>query len=245
MKRVLGIIPARLGSTRLPGKMILDLCGKALVVRTWEMAKGAKTLDRLIIATDDIEIKKVCENSGAEVMMTPETINSGSDRVAYAARKFKDFKPTVVVNIQGDEPLMPASAIDDCVKSLLKDKLAVVATPATEFVEKSDIDSPNFVKVVLNKLGHAIYFSRSKIPYPRDNYDSYLKHLGLYAYKAEFLQKYSKLPQTKLELAEKLEQLRILENGYVIKVVCGKYPNMEVNTLEEFERAKKIFASRQ
>jgi 3-deoxy-manno-octulosonate cytidylyltransferase (CMP-KDO synthetase) len=239
--KVLGVIPARLKSTRFPEKMLALIADKPLIWYTWNQAKKAKSLDALIIATDSKVIYDIAKDFGAEVIMTSDTIQSGSDRTAAALKKFKTFVPDIVVNIQGDEPLIPPKAIDDTVNALKKstDEF-VVATPSTPFQSALDMESPNFVKVVTDTKGKALYFSRSKIPYPRDPFEGYYKHLGLYAYRADFLMKYVKLKQTPLELAEKLEQLRVIEHGYAIKVVKGKYDNMEVNTPEEFERAKNM-----
>lgn len=244
-QKVLGVIPARLGSTRLKEKLLLDFHGKPLVIRTLEAAAKAKMLDGLVVATDTKAIADAVKVAGGKFIMTSEKIQSGSDRTAAAARLFKDFKPDIVVNIQGDEPLIPIRAIDDTVKALIKDKSAVMATPASVFKDEQDVLNPNFVKVVTTLAGKALYFSRSQLPYPRDNYTGYLKHLGLYAYRYDFLQKYPKLKQTPLELAEKLEQLRVLENGYHIIVVKGNYPTMEVNTLEEYKLALRLFIKNQ
>jgi 3-deoxy-manno-octulosonate cytidylyltransferase (CMP-KDO synthetase) len=242
--QVLGVIPARLKSTRLPEKLLRLINGQPLIYHTWRRACAAKSLDGVLIATDAKEIFDVCQRFGAEVIMTRTNIVCGSDRVAAAAKKFKKFTPKIVVNIQGDEPLIPVKAIDGCVEALLHDRLAVVATPATKFIERADIASSNFVKVVSDKNGHAIFFSRSVIPYPRERFTKYWKHLGLYAFRADFLQRYVALPATALERAEKLEQLRILEHGYKIKVVYGNFRNMEVNTAEELERARAMMKLR-
>lgn len=237
--KVLGVIPARLASTRLPRKMLIDIGGKPLLYYTWKRAMRARELDALIIATDSQEIQDAAKGFGAEVVMTPKTIKCGSDRAAYAARKFKTFKPDIVLNIQGDEPLLPSRAIDDVVKALKKNPDAPVATPGTPFKNFQDVNRPDFVKVIHDKNNRALYFSRSVLPYPRDAYTKkYLKHLGLYGFRNSFLQKYTKMSQTALEKAEKLEQLRILENGYNIHVVVGNYPNMEVNTPRELKIAK-------
>lgn len=241
-QKVLGIIPARLESTRLPRKLLEEINGQPLIYHTWRRALAARTLDHVLIAADSKIIFDICRGFGADVLMTRGKIECGSDRVAVAAKLFKRFKPSIVVNIQGDEPLMPAEAIDQCVEALVRDKIAVVATPATYFFEPTDVDSPSFVKVVSDKRDHALYFSRHKIPYPRGKFSDYWKHLGLYVFRAYFLQKYVTLPPTPLELAEKLEQLRILENGFKIKIVKGNFHNMEVNTLEELERARAMLA---
>ena len=239
-QKVLGVIPARLKSTRMPEKMLALIAGKPLIYYTWRQAKKAKTLDAVIVATDSRKIYDVVTQFGGESVMTPTTINSGSDRVAYASKRYKKFRPDIVVNIQGDEPLIPPLAIDDTVRAIVKNKTVIMATPAVPFslVKQKDIKSPNFVKVILDKNGDAIYFSRSVIPHPRDQYKNYLNHLGLYGYRYSFLQKYTTLKNTPLEKAEKLEQLRALENGYKIRVVVGPYKTFEVNTLQEFKVVK-------
>lgn len=245
--KVLGVIPARLKSTRLSEKLIQVIHGKPLIYHTWRKALSAKTLTHVLVATDSKVIFDLCKSFGADVMMTSDKIQCGSDRVAAAAKKFqknkKVFKPDIVVNIQGDEPMMPKEAIDNCVRALWKEwknREVVVATPATPFLEAADVASPNFVKAVADKDGNALYFSRSVIPFPRDEFKNYFKHLGLYVFRADFLQEYVKMKQTPLEMAEKLEQLRILENGYGIKLVKGNFKNMEVNTAEELERARDM-----
>lgn len=239
--KVLGVIPARLNSTRLPRKMLIDIGGKPLLYYTWKQAQKAKKLDALVIATDSKEIKDVAESFGATVLMTPRSIKCGSDRVAHALSQFKDFAPSIVLNIQGDEPLLPAKAIDHVVTALQKNIDAVVATPATPFKDSRDVNTPDFVKVVADMHGRALYFSRSVLPFPRAEYTKpFLKHLGLYGFRADFLKKYVTMKQTPLEKAEKLEQLRILENGYAIQIVPGTYNTMEVNTPRELAIAKKM-----
>lgn len=243
--KVLGVIPARLKSTRFPEKMLAMIAEKPLIWYTWKQAKKAKSLDALIIATDSKIIYDTVKAFGGDVIMTSDDIQSGSDRTAAALKLFKGFVPDIVVNIQGDEPLIPPKAIDDTVNALKKSgEEFVMATPSTPFESVLDLESPNFVKVVSDLKGKALYFSRSKIPYPRDPFGGYYKHLGLYAFRSDFLKKYVKLKQTPLELAEKLEQLRVLEHGYAIKVVKGTYHNLEVNTPEEFERVKKMIAEK-
>ena len=177
-------------------------------------------------------------------MMTSDAIECGSDRVAAAARLFDAFAPDIVVNIQGDEPMIPPAAIDNAVEALIRDRSAVMATPATTLFKKEDWENPGFVKVVLDKNKDALYFTRSLIPYPRDKYTKYVKHLGLYAFRADFLKTYTKLKPTPLERAEKLEQLRVIENGYKIRVVVGAFKNQEVNTPDELARVRRMMRKR-
>ena len=243
--KVLGVIPARLASTRFPEKMLAEIAGKPLVYYTWIQAKKAKELDDVVIATDSERVRDAAIAFGAKVVMSPNNLASGSDRVAYTASVYKDFVPDIVVNIQGDEPLLPPEAIDDTVKMLKNSgEDIVVTTPACPFNKEFDLESPQFVKVVVDKNNTALYFSRSRIPYPRSEYDGYLKHLGLYVYRADFLKTYTALKETSLEKAEKLEQLRIMENGHKIGVSVGSYFTCEVNTLEEFKIVKNIIESR-
>lgn len=237
---VLGILPARLHSTRLPKKMLAEINGKPLIYWSWRQATKAKRLDAVIVATDAKIIYDLVEGFGGRAMMTPASLATGSDRVAYAAKRFTDFTPDIVVNIQGDEPMIPPAAIDGAIDALIKDPHAAIGTPATTLFKKEDWEEPGFVKVVLDKRGYALYFSRARIPYPRERYTTYLKHLGLYAFRADFLQTYTKLAPTPLEQAEKLEQLRALENGHKIKVVVGAFKNQEVNTAAELARARRM-----
>lgn len=238
--KVLGVIPARQSSKRLPQKLLADIEGKPLIYYTWRQARKARLLDRVVVATDSKVIANVVREFGGDVIMTSARIKTGSDRVAVATRKFRSFHPSIVVNIQGDEPLMPPRAIDGAVRALLDDRQAVMSTIATPFEHDRDIDNPNFVKVILDSEGDALYFSRSRIPYPREAQKHYLKHLGLYAYRREFLSKYVRMVPTPLEKAEKLEQLRVLENGYKIKVAVGRYKTYEINTPADLREVIKI-----
>jgi 3-deoxy-manno-octulosonate cytidylyltransferase (CMP-KDO synthetase) len=245
-KKVLGVLPARLNSTRLPGKMLLDMLGKPLIVRTYEQAKKATLLDAVVVATDSPEIKAAVEAHGGRVLMTSAKPQNGTERVAEAAKRFKDFVPDIVLNIQGDEPLMPPSAIDLTASLLLKNSGAVMSTVATPFTRKEDLVQPGLVKVVLDRDGYALYFSRSPIPYARTEVPlgAYLNHLGLYGYTREFLARYVRLVPSPLEEAELLEQLRALQNGYRILVGIGAFERAEVNERHEFEKALKLLSTR-
>jgi 3-deoxy-manno-octulosonate cytidylyltransferase (CMP-KDO synthetase) len=241
MKKILGVIPARLRSTRLAEKLLLPINGKPLLYYTWRQALRAKRLGRVIIATDSEKIRRAAEAFGAEVVMTSVLCPTGSDRVAEAARAFKGFIPTIVVNIQGDEPLISPAAIDACVDSLLKNRaipMATVASPLSPFEARKD----SVVKVVCDARGRALYFSRTVIPYPRIPHDGYLRHIGLYAFRLHFLFVYVGLSQTPLEIAESLEQLRALEHGYGIQVAVGEFKTIGVDTRSDFLRVKKIIS---
>jgi len=239
-ERVLGVIPARLGSTRLKRKMLVEINGKPLVYYTWKKAKKAKRLDEVVIATDSKEIKDAAESFGALVVLTPASIKTGSERVAAATKRFKDFTPSIVVNIQGDEPMMPPKAIDTTVELLMKDKKALMSTVATPFTKREDLEDPGMVKVVLDKNDYALYFSRSIIPHERTEYTKYLNHLGIYGFRRKFLDIYNALLQTPLDKAESLEQLRVLEHGHSIKVGVGNFRRVEVNTPHELDIARRL-----
>lgn len=238
--KVLGVIPARMGSTRLKGKMLADINGKPLVWHTWHQAKKAHKLDAVVVATDSVEIRDALVPHGADVVMTSSAIKTGTDRVAAAARAFKRFKPDIVLNIQGDEPMMPPAAINATADLLIKNPTAVMSTVATRFRSPKDLPNPGFVKVVRDKAGRALYFSRSVIPFERAAAGvDYLWHIGLYGFRYNFLMRYTRLPQTPLEKTELLEQLRALENGYDILVGVGRYDRMEVNTPEELALVRR------
>lgn len=239
--KVLGVIPARLGSTRLKRKMLADIGGKPLVWHTWKQALKAKTLDHVVIATDSKEIRDALLPYGADIILTPKHLKTGSDRVAEAMRRFKIFKPTIVLNIQGDEPLIPPKAIDTVVTLLKKDRAVVMSTVAAPIKEAHELNDPNIVKVALKRNGSALYFSRSCIPFKREKTATPIyKHFGIYGYQANFLSKYISLKRTPLELTENLEQLRALENGFDISVGIGNFEHVEVNTQEELESARRL-----
>ncbi len=243
-KKVLGIIPARLNSTRLPRKMLQDICGKPMIQWTYESVKKAKILDAVVVATDSIEIADAVKAVGGMVLMTSSKPKNGTERVAEAARLFNGFKPDIVINIQGDEPMMPVSAITKTVELLLADGKTVMSTVARPFPKGGNLAEPGQVKVVLDKDNYALYFSRSKIPYERTPYAKFYNHIGIYGYQYEFLQKFVTFRQTPLEKAELLEQLRALENGFKIKVGIGKYERLEVNEPHELEAVRKMMARR-
>jgi len=240
--KILGVIPARIGSTRIPEKMLKDICGKKLIERTYERSKKAKLLDALIIATDSEKIADVAKSFGAPVIMTPKEIPTGTDRVSKAVELFKDFTPEIVVNIWGDEPLFTHEAIDGVVELLLNDSSLQAGAVLDEIDALSDkINKPSIVKTVTDKDDNILYLSRSPIP---NNYSNKLKYyhiIGAMAFRREFLEKYVSMPQTVLELSEGIEQLRILENGYNIKAYKGKFNNIGVNTPDELEEVRMIF----
>jgi 3-deoxy-manno-octulosonate cytidylyltransferase (CMP-KDO synthetase) len=240
-QQVLGVIPARLASTRFPAKALAPLHGKPLLQHVWERTCQAKYLQRLLIATDDDTIATVAKKFGAEVRMTSPHHLSGTDRVAEAASAYPH---TLIVNIQGDEPLIDPSAIDAAVLALLEDDEAPMGTLAKRIEDFSEITNPNVVKVLMGLDGRALYFSRSPIPYDRGGGARYFKHIGLYAYRREFLLAYPDLPVGPLEQVEKLEQLRALENGHKIRVAETEYESFCVDKPEDQARVEQLFGTR-
>lgn len=235
---IVGVIPARYASERLPAKPLLDLLGKPMVQHVYEQAKKAKLLDRVMVATDDRRIEAAVKGFGGEVMMTPPEIKSGSDRVAAVAKKIRG---DIFVNVQGDEPLIAPQMIDEAVKVVLKDKNAVVGTLIKKILSTDELLNPGVVKVVVSNDGNGLYFSRSTIPHVRDEADAskwlshhtFFKHIGIYVFRKDFLLKFTRMKATSLEQSEKLEQLRILENGYRIKVGITKYESVPVDTMQD------------
>lgn len=243
------VIPARLASTRLPNKPLADIHGKPMIVRVCERAKltGAKDI---IVATDDDSIVLACKKHGFNAMMTAKTHPSGTDRIAEVAQKMAWDKEAVIVNVQGDEPLIEPELIIETAKRVSKETPMATACHPISSIE--DLFNPNVVKVVLDKMGKALYFSRAPIAWHRQtfaskpvdippNYEAF-RHVGLYAYRNDFLQLYTSLSMSPLEQIEALEQLRVLWHGYAISVYMSqKVPLAGVDTLEDLERVRKYF----
>ena len=242
--KVLGVIPARYASTRLPGKPLLDILGQPMIRLVYESAARARTLERLIVATDDERILAAVEAFGGQARLTSTEHNTGTDRVAEMAG---GLEAEVVVNIQGDEPFVEPGMIDEIVQPLLDDPELPMCTSMHQVTDPADFANPNVVKVVVDLAGHALYFSRSLIPYPRKSEGHRVyEHIGLYAYRRDFLLRFARLPQTPLEKLESLEQLRALEHGYRIRVVETRqsYIPLSVDTLEDLERARALARER-
>ncbi|MFH1996413.1 MAG: 3-deoxy-manno-octulosonate cytidylyltransferase [Candidatus Omnitrophota bacterium] len=241
--KAIGIIPARWASTRFEGKVLADLCGKPVIQHVWERAKKAKTLDDLIIAADNEKTIKAVKEFGGKVVFTSSDQPSGTDRLAEAVNP---LDVDIVVNIQGDEPLIRPITIDNLVMALESEKQAQMATVIKKIDDAREIANPNVVKVVIDKNEYAIYFSRSVIPYERADglgdgtRPVYYKHIGLYAYTKDFLFTFRKLPHSALEKAEKLEQLRVLEYGYKIKTVETKFDTVGIDTIEDLEKVREM-----
>lgn len=235
MPKVLAIIPVRFGSTRFPGKPLIDLGGKPMVQRVWELAKKARGVDGVYVATDDRRIADVVKSFGGEAIMTPASCASGTDRLAAAIKKIEGVKDDdIIVNVQGDEPLMPPSMIKEVVACLKKSK-APMATLARE-LSQAEYLNPDCVKVLWDAQGLALYFSRSPIAFHRDQPGTLPPglrlgvHVGLYAYRAAFLQRLTQVKPSALELTEKLEQLRVLDLGERIAVGFTKGISHAIDT---------------
>jgi 3-deoxy-manno-octulosonate cytidylyltransferase (CMP-KDO synthetase) len=244
---IIGIIPARFASTRLMGKPLADIGGKTLIQHTYENASRSKLINKIIIAVDDSKVAQVARGFGAEVIETPKKISTGSDRIAYAAKDIKDAD--IIVNIQGDEPFVEGKMIDETIEPLLFDKEVQVSTLAKKIETVKELNSPDVVKVVFDYWNYAIYFSRAAIPFVRDvKYDQekleqaeIYKHIGLYVFRRDALFKFTKLKPTDLEKAERLEQLRMIENGIKIKIVVTEFDSIGVDTPDDLERARKFY----
>lgn len=233
---IVGIVPARYNSVRFPGKPLVLLAGKPMVVHVLEAARSARRLDRTVVATDDERIARAVTSAGGEAVMTSPSAASGTDRLAEAARAVSG---DVYVNVQGDEPLMSPENIDAVVDTLLGAVDRQIATLALRAAEREAAD-PNVVKVVVARDGRALYFSRAAVPYFRAGAPIYRKHLGLYAYRAATLQALAALPPSPLETAESLEQLRWLEAGYAVWVGEAVTDSIGVDTPADLARAERI-----
>src|SRR5574340_119647 len=239
-RKILGVIPARYASSRFPGKALARIGAKSMLQHVFERASMARYLSSILIATDDERRFEQARAFGATARMTRSDHASGTDRVAEVASA---DTAELVVNIQGDEPLIDPEAIDAAVLTLVDDPSVVMGTPKRRIEDPSEIQNPNVVKVVTDRNGNAIYFSRSTIPYHRHGGtapDAYYKHIGLYVYRRDFLLGYSSLPVGPLERAECLEQLRALENGHSIRVVETEYESLGVDTPEDLERVRDM-----
>lgn len=239
--RAIGVIPARWGATRFEGKVIANLLGKPVIQHVWENAKKAKTLDDLVVACDDERIMKVVETFGGKAVYTSPNQPSGTDRLAEVVNP---MDVDIAVNIQGDEPLMKSIMIDNLVLALEEEKTAQMATMMKKIEDDDELTNSNVVKVVVDKNGYAIYFSRYAIPYNRTSQVDpkkrpvYYKHIGIYAFTKDFLFTFRNLPHSTLENAEKLEQLRALEYGYKVKVVETRFDTIGVDRPEDLKRAE-------
>ncbi|MBU2494576.1 MAG: 3-deoxy-manno-octulosonate cytidylyltransferase [Bacteroidetes bacterium] len=244
---IVGIIPARFASTRLMGKPLAKIGGKPMIQHTYESALKSKLLSEIIIAVDDEKVFEIVKDFGANAVMTPKDIPTGSDRLAYVIESRKDAE--IIVNIQGDEPFIPGRMIDEAIEPLLFDKNVEVSTLAKRITDVEELKSASIPKVVFDYNNYAMYFSRSPIPFVREgkSYSDKLKrteifkHIGLYVYKREALLRFTSLMPTDLEIAEKLEQLRMLENGFKIKIVVSEFESISVDTPEDLDRVRRYY----
>ncbi|MCF8262646.1 MAG: 3-deoxy-manno-octulosonate cytidylyltransferase [Melioribacteraceae bacterium] len=244
---VLGIIPARFASSRLMGKPLADIGGKPMIQHTFESAKKSKLINKVAIAVDDQKVLDRVNEFGAHGVLTPSELPSGTDRIAYALKSFEQAE--IIVNIQGDEPFINGRMIDQAIEPLLFDKSVQVSTLAKRITSVDELKSPSVVKVVFDYNNFALYFSRSPIPFVREAKSNLekiqkaeiFKHVGLYVYRREALLRFAKLSPTDLEQIEKLEQLRMLENGFKIKIVETELESLSVDTPEDLELARKYY----
>jgi 3-deoxy-manno-octulosonate cytidylyltransferase (CMP-KDO synthetase) len=240
--KILCVIPSRLASTRTPRKALALIQGKPMIQRVYEQAAQCKTLTKVIVATDSTEIANVVTAAGGEIMMTDPNIKNGSERAAVVAEQYPEMD--VIINLQGDEPFVKPEMLTALVAPYLTGEQPEMATLACPLDFNDEYPNPNFVKVITDKNGYALYFSRSPIPYFRQqNYAGEMPvyhHQGVYAYRKDFLAIYKNLAPTPLEQIESLEQLRVLENGYKIKVCVTSHRTLEINTPEELERAQSF-----
>ena len=242
--KVLCVIPARYASTRLPGKPLSLIAGKPMIQHVYERACQAQRPDEVVVATDNELVEQAVTAFGGKAMMTSPDHPSGTDRLAEVALQYPDVD--VIVNVQGDEPMIPPAVIDNLAACFEVDADLNMATMKVR-MQEDEYDDPSAVKVVTDQSGYALYFSRSLMPYPRNKPADYkvFKHVGIYAYRRDFLLKYAALTPTPLERAESLEQLRALENGYKIKVLESDFQGIGVDTPEDLAAVNALFAKMQ
>ncbi len=246
MTRVVAVIPARYASQRLPAKPLADICGKPMVQHVYERVQQATRVHDVLVATDDERIVDAVRGFGGNVAMTPSTLQSGTDRIAFAAKSLAGAD--IIVNVQGDEPLIAPEMIDEAVAVVAG--VPEVGTVVRKIESVAELFNPNVVKVALAPDGRCLYFSRSPIPFGRDiaqkewlKHHTFYKHIGLYVFTNDFLFQYATMKQTPLELAEKLEQLRILEHGYGIKAAVTEFDSIPVDTLQDLENVRSMYRS--
>lgn len=242
------IIPARYNAQRLPAKALADIGGKPMIQHVYEQASKARRISKVIVATDDERIASAVKAFGGRCVMTSPDLQSGTDRVAAAAKTLSDAD--IIVNVQGDEPLIAPEMIDEAV-AVVADGPSQVGTLVKKIDRETDLFNPNIVKVAMGKDGNCLYFSRSPIPFGRDraqhewlSAQPYYKHIGLYVFRHQFLLRYTTLEQTPLEKAEKLEQLRILEHGYTIRAAITTYDSTPVDTAADLEIVRSLYANK-
>lgn len=242
MSKTAIIIPARYGSKRLEGKPLLKVCDKPIIQWVWEKAMQVKSADMVIIATDNQQIYDCAKSFGAHVEMTSEHHKCGSDRIVEVAQKYPEI--SYIINLQGDEPMISTECVETVIDLLKNDDSVDISTLLSE-LDKENVDDPNTVKCVKDKNGFALYFSRSKIPFERnEGIAKFYKHIGIYGYKREALFEMTKFPQPEIEQAESLEQLRALYNGMRIKTAVVKYDSIGIDTIEDYNNFKALIESK-
>ncbi|ACL70641.1 3-deoxy-manno-octulosonate cytidylyltransferase [Halothermothrix orenii] len=234
---VIAVIPARFYSSRFPGKPLADIKGKPMIEHVYRRVCRVKGLKEVYVATDDDRIYNTVKDFGGNAVMTSKACSSGTDRVAEVVA---NLDCDIVVNVQGDEPLLEPLMVEQALKPFAEEKNLNMSTLMKEIGDPGEVENPNVVKVVVDKDGYALYFSRSPIPHPRNSGARYYKHIGLYIYRRKFLMNLTQMEQTELEKVESLEQLRVLENGYKIKVVETEFDSIGVDTPEDIARVEKI-----
>lgn len=234
---IVAIIPARYASTRFPGKALADIQGKPMIEHVYQRVAMVEEINRIIVATDDERIYQRVRDFGGEVVMTSPDHQSGTDRIAEVAR---ELECDLVVNVQGDEPLLFPEMVREAIQPFYQEKDLPMGTLKKKIEDEEELTNPNVVKVVTDNQGNALYFSRYPIPYPRNEGADYFKHIGLYVYQRDFLLEYTRLPRTPLEKTESLEQLRALENGYRIRVVETGYNSIGVDTPEDIIKVREF-----
>ena len=238
--KLIAMIPARYGATRFPAKLMQDLCGKPVIVHTYQRVADTNLFDQVYVVTDDDRIENAIREVGGKVIRSQKEHNSGSDRLAEAS---KDLEVDIIVNVQGDEPFTDKENLQKVIDIFANDpqKNIAVASLMERITHPDDIANPNNVKVVVNKFNEALYFSRSVIPFPRDTNTKvpYYKHIGIYAYRKDALQQFTQLPPSLLEETEKLEQIRYLENGFKIRLAVTDIPTIGIDTPEDLEKARQ------
>lgn len=238
--KLIAMIPARYGATRFPAKLMQDLCGKPVIVHTYQRVADTNLFDQVYVVTDDDRIENAIREVGGKVIRSQKEHNSGSDRLAEAS---KDLEVDIIVNVQGDEPFTDKENLQKVIDIFANDpqKNIAVASLMERITHPDDIANPNNVKVVVNKFNEALYFSRSVIPFLRDTNTKvpYYKHIGIYAYRKDALQQFTQLPPSLLEETEKLEQLRYLENGFKIRLAVTDIPTIGIDTPEDLEKARQ------
>jgi len=241
--QIVGFIPARAESSRFPGKPLEDILGKPMIIRVLERVKSCALLSNVYVATDSSLIYETVSEHHGKAIMTYENHASGSDRIAEAARTVNLRPQDVIVNVQGDQPLVESEMIHQVVQPLIEDESIPMSTLIYRIVRDAEINHPNAVKTVFDSDGFAIYFSRATIPFCRNSGEkqTFIKHHGIYAFINDFLQKFNKIPVGPLEKSERLEQLRALEHGFKIKVVITEKDSVEVDTPEDIERVRREY----